>query len=70
MIKHRMSTNGCQSKSTFGAHELHLARLVINCVASLPQVVRLLDVREDAAADAHHPQELVDVITWIAASVN
>ena len=46
-------------------HMHHLASLVINCVAPLPQVIRLFDVREDAATNAHHPQKLVDVITRV-----
>lgn len=45
--------------------ELNLASLVINGVATLSQVVRLFDIREDATTNAHHPQKLVDVVTWI-----
>lgn len=46
----------------------HLSSLIINPVATLSKVVLLLDVWEDTAANAHHPQELIDVITGVTAS--
>jgi len=45
-----------------------LAGLVVHAVPALAQEVLLLDLREHAAADAHHPQELVDVVAGVAAA--
>ncbi len=45
----------------------HFASRVIDGIPSGPQVVSLLDVGEHAAANAHHPQELVYVVAGVSA---
>ena len=57
----------CRRNSLYVTHAgADLGDLAVDAVLAVGKVVLLLDVREHAAADAHHPQELVDVVARIS----
>jgi len=56
---------GAREESASGRSRAHLGDLVVNAVGAVADVVLFLDLGEHAAADAHHPQKLVDVVARV-----